>query len=225
MRGSSITSLGILCGLALLACGRSDLDVTRGVGMPSGSGGGPGRGTQGGAGTGFGAAGGAGSSGSSKPIGDPAGTAANDGGAADRISTNQPAGPGQPLYTMCSTLGAFDCSRADPRIRLLCDGMTWNPIAKCSSQQVCDVRAGSTHGLCIDSEGPPVANAPNEDLSGTGVILYTRCSTLGALSCSAADAKIQVLCDGQTWNPIEKCAGQLVCDAKPGPNQGLCKAP
>ena len=148
------------------------------------------------------------------------GTAGRGGG-----GTGGSTGPGPVFYTACSTLGALDCSSQDPRVRLLCDGMTWNPFAVCTGSLVCDTRPGPNHGQCTisDVETPPPPSG--EDPTGTGVVLYTTCSTLGELDCNSADPTIQVLCDGQTWNPIGVCTGGQICDVQPGPNQGLCKTP
>jgi len=131
-------------------------------------------------------------------------------------------GPGRVLYTGCSTVGALDCSSQDPAIRLLCDGMTWNPIAKCGRGLVCDTQPGPNRGLCTASAAGTADGGSGD--SPPGVVLYTACSTLGALDCSLANPKVQVLCDGMTWNPIGECSGQLVCDTSPGPDQGLCTA-
>src|SRR5579859_2960032 len=133
-------------------------------------------------------------------------------------------GPGRVLYTRCSTLGALDCSSQDPQIRLLCDGMTWNPTGVCSRQSVCDTAPGPNHGLCTGSDAGISTDRktpPSGDPGGTGVVLYTRCSILGAQTCSSQDPKIEVLCDGMTWGPIGACSGTMVCDPQPGPNQGL----
>jgi hypothetical protein len=146
---------------------------------------------------------------------------ASDGGTSDAGSGDS--SPGVVLYTACSTLGALDCSLANPKVQVLCDGMTWNPVGECSGQVVCDTSAGPGHGLCTASDGG-TSDAGGGD-SPPGVVLYTACSTLGALDCSLANPKVQVLCDGMTWNPIGECSGQLVCDTSQGPDQGLCKAP
>ncbi len=130
--------------------------------------------------------------------------------------------PGVVLYTACSTLGALDCSLANPKVQVLCDGMTWNPMGECSGQLVCDTSSGPQQGLCTASAAG-TSDAGSGD-SPPGVVLYTACSTLGALDCSLANPKVQVLCDGMTWNPIGECSGQLVCDTSPGPDQGLCTA-
>jgi hypothetical protein len=217
----------MLLGLGLLACGRTELDGPFGPGGGSGhSAGSPG--SQASTAGSGGSTGEAGLSGSS-------GARALDAGTLDSatfdsaVFTNTdaasegPDGPGRVLYTSCSTVGALDCSSADPSIRLLCDGMTWNPVAKCGAGMICDTQAGSDHGLCTASDaGMLVGTGGN---SPTGVVLYTMCRTLGALDCSIANPKVQVLCDGMTWNPIGECSGQLVCDAAPGPNQGLCTSP
>jgi hypothetical protein len=150
------------------------------------------------------------------------------GGAGVDATDNNMGGPGRVLYTGCSTLGALDCSSQDPQIRLLCDGMTWNPTGVCSGQSVCDTAPGPNHGLCTGSEAGITTDgkpSPSGDPGGTGVVLYTRCSILGAQTCSSQDPKIQVLCDGMTWGPIGVCSGTTVCDPQPGPNQGLCKDP
>jgi hypothetical protein len=133
--------------------------------------------------------------------------------------------PHAPLGPLCSRPIPHQhpgCSIADPKIRLLCDGMTWNPIGVCSGQQVCDPNPGPNQGLCV---GPPVdaqAVFLLVDAAGGRVALYTPCPSLGALNCCAADPKIQVMCDGMLWRPIGTCTGQLTCDPVPGPNLGLC---
>lgn len=152
----------------------------------------------------------------------------NSGGATDADTSERlPPGPGRVLYTACNTLGALDCSLADPKIRLLCDGMTWRPIGVCTGQQVCDTSPGPNQGLCTgpDPAGDSGASVSVGDAAGAGVVLYDPCSTLGALQCSLKDPKIQVLCDGMTWNPIGVCTGQQVCNPLPGPNEGLCENP
>ena len=134
-------------------------------------------------------------------------------------------GPGRVLYTRCSTLGDLDCSSQNPKVRLLCDGMTWNPTGVCSGASVCDTAPGPNHGLCTASDAGMALAPPSEDPGGTGVVLYTHCHILGGQDCSSQDPKIQVLCDGQTWGPIGSCTGTMICDTQPGPDQGLCKGP
>jgi hypothetical protein len=242
MRASSLARLAAMCAVASLACGRTELDL--GPPDPSGASGAPGvdsvaaGGSTGSAGRDAAAPGvdaardragaerdSVAAGGSTGSAGRDAASAPADAGSRDGTSD----GRGPVLYTTCSTLGALDCSSQDPHIRLLCDGMTWNPVALCTGQLVCDTRAGSNHGLCTGSDAGDSADAgdstSNEDPGGLGVVLYTTCSTLGALDCSIKDPKIQVLCDGMTWGPIGLCAGNLVCDKRPGPGQGLCKAP
>ena len=156
-----------------------------------------------------------------------------DAGVATDAGANSPSNDvvdaGVVLYTPCPALGALECSLADPKIQVLCDGMTWNPIGVCVGSQTCDTQPGTDHGLCTGADAGVAtdggANSPADDAAVTGVVLYTPCLALGTLDCSLADPKIQVLCDGMTWNPIGTCAGQLVCDPLPGPGQGLCKAP
>ena len=195
--------------------------VTVGTGgTGTGAGGTVGAGAAAGSGTGgkvgTGAAAGSGTSGT---VG--AGGAPGLGGGGTDGST----GPGPVLYTGCSTPGALDCSSQNPRVRLLCDGMTWNPIAVCTGSLVCDTNPGPNHGQCTVSDAGTPPPLSGEDPTGTGVVLYTACSTLGDLDCNIANPKIQVLCDGQTWDPIGVCMGTQVCDTQPGPNQGLCKTP
>jgi hypothetical protein len=236
------TPFGLLCALAVFACGsRSELDAidddTGLTGAPAGdAGANANRGTDGGA---------PGEDGLCAPArsqdcqGSP-GLASKDAGgtmghvpdAADGDSALEASSPGstddetsdagQVLYTGCSTLGALDCSSQDRKIRLLCDGMTWNPIGVCSGQQVCDSQPGPDHGLCTGPDAGGQAATGGHSPSG-GVVLYTTCSTLGATDCSSQDPAIQVLCDGMTWGPIGVCSGQQVCDSLPGPDQGLCK--
>ena len=102
--------------------------------------------------------------------------------------------------------------------------MTWNPTGVCSGPSVCDTRPGDNHGLCTDSDAGTSTGTGGTSPSG-GVVLYTACATLGAQDCSSQNPKIQVLCDGMTWNPIGACSGTMVCDAQPGPDQGLCTSP
>jgi len=147
--------------------------------------------------------------------------APSDAGTSGAVSGESP--PGVVLYTACSTLGALDCSLANSKVQVLCDGMTWNPIGECSGQLVCDTSSGPDQGLCTESDAGTSGGVSGE--SPPGVVLYTACSTLGALDCSLANPKVQVLCDGMTWNPIGECSGQLVCDTSSGPDQGLCTAP
>jgi hypothetical protein len=147
---------------------------------------------------------------------------AGSGGAPGPVDAGGASDPGRVLYTGCSLLGALECSSQDPTVRLLCDGMTWNPVAKCGSGLVCDTHPGPNHGLCSASDGGTSDAGSGDSLSG--VVLYTACSTLGALNCSLANPKVQVLCDGMTWNPVGECSGQFVCDSSPGPHQGLCSA-
>ena len=250
MRTSLSTRFGVLCSLAALACGRSGLDLTDnspGSGGTSGAGSAGAPGGEGGASENPGLDGSApGKEGLCAPgqgqacegsIGfatsDDSGTGDSsnneDGGGAPHASEtdatdNVMAEPGRVLYTGCSMLGALDCSSQDAKIRLLCDGMTWNPIGVCSGQQVCDTQPGPDHGLCTGS-ATGAAPGPGGNSPSGGVVLYSTCSALGATDCSSKDPMIQVLCDGMTWGPIGVCSGKQVCDAQPGPDQGLCKDP
>jgi hypothetical protein len=250
------TGCALLCSVALFACGRSELEATVGAPNSGGGLGGdvdaganpvvsgaPGEGQFCKPGESEACTGAAGcrglqscdSDGTSfgacrcgSPVGDTGVTGdGGAGGAGVDAADNDRGGPGRDLYTRCSTLGALDCSSKDPRIRLLCDGMTWNPIGVCSGQSVCDTGLGPNHGLCTGSDAGIATDAreapPTEDPGGTGVVLYTRCSSLGAQDCNSQNPKIQVLCDGMTWNPIGVCSGTMICDTRPGPNQGLCK--
>jgi hypothetical protein len=233
--------LDMLAAIGILACSRSGL-LTPEVGTRPGSGGSfegekdaqPGDGVGTTTGTTPDDAGGPESFGSGSSGGSSTGTASSSGtnigtdaGTVDDAAPSTGGGPGQVLYTRCSVLGELDCSVADPKIRLLCDGMTWNPIGVCTGAQACDTRPGPDHGLCTGPDAGASSNsgAPPSNAGSAGVALYARCSTLGALDCSQADPKIQLLCDGMTWGPIGTCSGQLVCDPLPGPDQGLCKAP
>jgi hypothetical protein len=227
----------VLLSVALFACGRTELDLPVVVGgaggFPGHSAGAAGGSQVGGAGAGGltggagfnGGAGGSDEAGSSG--GGTLGSATPDGGlmaSANRdAATEGPTGPGHVLYTSCATLGAMDCSSQDPSIRLLCDGMTWNPVAKCGAGMVCDTQPGPDRGLCTASDAGTSAQVGGN--SPPGVVLYTPCPGLGALDCSIANPKVQVLCDGMLWGPIGECSGQLVCDSAPGPDQGLCKSP
>jgi hypothetical protein len=225
----------ILALVGALACGRTELDLagdTASLGPNYGAAGaisGAGGTSHGAAGVISGAAGV--TSGAAGATG--AGAVGQDGGSGPSPDGGAPgtggSGPSPILYTRCSTVGALDCSSQNPTVRVLCDGMTWSPVAKCPAGLVCDTSPGPNHGLCIGSEagtsGGAGGSTPSEDPGGTGLVLYTTCTTLGDLDCRIANPKVQVLCDGMTWNPIGTCTGQLVCDPKPGPNQGLCKSP
>ena len=66
---------------------------------------------------------------------------------------------------------------------------------------------------------------PLDRLDRLGAANLELATPWGALDCSLANPRVQVLCDGMTWNPIGECSGQLVCDTSSGPDQGLCTAP
>ncbi|MBI5535699.1 MAG: formylglycine-generating enzyme family protein [Deltaproteobacteria bacterium] len=53
------------------------------------------------------------------------------------------------------------------------------------------------------------------------------CSTPSALACAGHAQKLVLFCspDKGTWQPLQSCSGQQLCDSTPGPNQGSCQDP
>lgn len=66
-----------------------------------------------------------------------------------------------------------------------------------------------------DDAGPPPS----------GNVVGAPCSPAGALACQGAGQKLQLLCDGSKWISNGVCAGDQVCDPRPGPTLGSCQTP
>jgi len=63
------------------------------------------------------------------------------------------------------------------------------------------------------------------DAAAAGPALGSPCSKAGELGCQGVGQKLQLLCDGTKWTSNGVCAGDLVCDPRPGPTLGSCQTP
>ncbi len=68
------------------------------------------------------------------------------------------------------------------------------------------------------------ASIPGTDVDA-GATLGSPCTTAGELACQGVGGKLQLLCDGTKWTSNGVCAGDDVCDPRPGPTAGSCQKP
>jgi len=60
---------------------------------------------------------------------------------------------------------------------------------------------------------------------GSGPTLGAPCNKPGELGCQGSGQKLQLLCDGSKWISNGVCAGEQLCDPRPGPTVGSCQTP
>lgn len=78
---------------------------------------------------------------------------------------------------------------------------------------------GSTETPATELDDAAAVDAP------VGPTLGGACSVPGALACQGTAQKLQLLCDGAKWVSNGVCAGDLICDPRPGPTAGSCQSP
>jgi hypothetical protein len=61
--------------------------------------------------------------------------------------------------------------------------------------------------------------------AGAVATLGASCSSAGSLACAGNAQKLLLLCDGSKWVSNGVCAGDQICDTRPGPTAGSCQAP
>jgi len=73
------------------------------------------------------------------------------------------------------------------------------------------------------ADGGEDAVADGDAVAGT--TLGAACSAAGELACQGVAQKLQLLCDGTKWVSNGVCAGDQLCDPRPGPTRGSCQSP
>jgi len=71
----------------------------------------------------------------------------------------------------------------------------------------------------------PEEDAGTDASTDAGPTLGGACGAAGQLGCQGVGQKLQLLCDGSKWVSNGVCAGDLVCDPRPGPTVGSCQPP
>jgi hypothetical protein len=93
---------------------------------------------------------------------------------------------------------------------------------------VCLVGCGTSlelsPGATDSGDDAAVPDASPIDSSAIGE-LGASCGKPGALACAGHAQRLQLLCDGTKWVANGTCAGQQLCDPRPGPTAGTCQNP
>ena len=86
--------------------------------------------------------------------------------------------------------------------------------------------ASTPADVVASEEKDPLDVVVEPDATALGVAGQP-CATPNALACAGHAQKLVLFChpETDTWQPLQSCPGQQLCDARPGTSQGSCQDP